>query len=373
MKFYEKYFGCNYEELITYYPRFYREVFEMVEILKAHGKIADELEDNIERTFLNCFIDYADETTIAKLEKFLQIGLNKSRTLEERRRLVKSFFIGFGKVSASMLAGMIQSYTGAGVKSRFEPCDDERNNMLYLDFQRGNEPTLYMSDINLLLSKKIPAHIKWQAAVTYRFPVGVGIKRTHYRYGYDLCGTKPDIAMIGAIFNKATVTQARASSHITKHSQAAETDELTGTIPDIAAIGSIVAVSGVVGAGVEIYTTEHKTPAERTQEAGKWPDKTLIGKQYAAGNVIGSDIENYIKDHTPTGELPDKAAIGKQHSIGGIIGADKESHINDHTPAGIVPDTAELGGKNKINAGAGASATDYGVDYIYCGTGYSQS
>lgn len=340
MKFYEKYFGCNYEELITYYPRFYREVFEMVEILKAHGNIADELEDNIERTFLNCFIDYADETTIAKLERFLQIGLNKSRTLEERRRLVKSFFVGFGKVSASMLAGMIQSYTGAGVKSRFEPCDDEQNNMLYLDFQRGNEPTLYMSDINLLLSKKIPAHIKWQAAVTYRFPVGVGIKRTHYRYGYDRCGTKPDIAMIGAIFNKATVIRARASSHITKHSQAAETDELTGTIPDIAAIGSIVAVSGVVGAGVEIYTTEHKTPAERVQEAGKWPDK---------------------------------AAIGKQRSIGGIIGAEKESHINDHTPAGIVPDTAELGAKNKINAGAGASATDYGVDYIYCGTGYSQN
>lgn len=127
----------------------------------------------IEQTYLNCFIEYADEETIKKLEDFLDIRLNKSRTLEERRRLVKSYFIGFGKVSATMLKEMIQSYTGAEVECKFEPFDEAGNNMLYLNFQRGKEPTLYMSDINLLLSKKIPAHIKWRAAVTYRFPIGI--------------------------------------------------------------------------------------------------------------------------------------------------------------------------------------------------------
>lgn len=297
MKFYEKYFGCNYEELITYYPRFYREVFEMVEILKAHGKIADELEDNIEQTFLNCFIDYADETTIAKLERFLEIGLNKSRTLEERRRLVKSFFVGFGKVSASMLAGMIQSYTGASVKSRFEPCDDEKNNMLCIDFQRGNEPTLYMSDINLLLSKKIPAHIKWQAAVTYHFPVGVGIRRTHYRYGYDLCGTKPEIAMLGAIINRAAVVETKADSHKVTHHQSAEADELTGTLPDISAIGSLVAVSGVVGANREVYTNDYKTASEEAQEAGEWPKATTIGSTNEIDTAAGAKATNYGVDY----------------------------------------------------------------------------
>lgn len=80
MKFYEKHFENNFEELITYYPRFYRDVYEMVEILKAHGSIADGLEADIERTYLNSFIDYADEETITKLERFLMIGLNKSRS-----------------------------------------------------------------------------------------------------------------------------------------------------------------------------------------------------------------------------------------------------------------------------------------------------
>lgn len=307
MKFYNKYFANNYEELITYYPRFYREVFEMVEILKANGRIIDELEDNIEQVYLNNFIDYADEATITKLEKFLMIGLNKSRTLEERRRLVKSYFVGFGKVSASMLAEMIQSYTGASVESRFEPFDDEGNNMLYLNFQRGNEPTLYMSDINLLLSKKIPAHIKWQAAVTYRFPVGVGMRRSYYKYGYDLCGTKPDIAMLGAIVSRTVVTQAKASSSAVTHQQAAEEGELTGTHPEITSIGSLVAVRGVIGADREIYTNEYKTAAEEAQEAGEWPD------------------------------------------------------------------TATLGSTNEINAVAGAKAESHCVDYIYCGTQYSQS
>lgn len=307
MKFYDKYYANNFEELITYYPRFYRDVFEMVEILKAHGRIADEMEANIEQTYLNCFIDYADEETIEQLEKFLNIGLNKSRTLEERRRLVKSYFVGFGKVSASMLAEMIQSYTGASVDIKFEPFDEEGNNMLYINFRRGDEPTLYMSDINLLLGKKIPAHIQYQAAVTYHFPVGVGVRRRHYRYGYDLCGTKPDIAMLGALLKRTTVTEARQSSYGTEHTQPSEHDTLTGVKPDIVTIASLQAVESVVEAHERKYTNEYRKASDGQQEAGKWPQETAIGD------------------------------------------------------------------RNGINAGTEVKATDYGVDYIYCGTGYSQS
>lgn len=340
MKFYDKYFANNFEELITYYPRFYRDVFEMVEILKTHGRIADEMESNIEQTYLNSFVDYADEETIEKLEKFLMLGLNKNRTLEERRRLVKSYFVGFGKVSASMIAEMIQSYTGASVDIKFEPFDDERNNMLYIHFQRGDEPTLYMSDINLLLSKKIPAHIQYQAAVTYHFPVGVGIRRRHYRYGYDLCGTKPDIAMIGAVFKRAAATEAQRSIYRAEYGQPSEYDAFTGVKPDIATIASLQAIESVFEARAKKYTHEYKNASDGQQEAGKWPQETAIGKRNAAGNVVRAGEESYLKDHTP---------------------------------AGVVPDRAKVGDRNEINAGAGVHSSDYGVDYIYCGTGYSQS
>ena len=51
--FYNKYYPNNYEELISYYPKFYREVFEMRAILEAEGSLADDMEDNIERVFDN--------------------------------------------------------------------------------------------------------------------------------------------------------------------------------------------------------------------------------------------------------------------------------------------------------------------------------
>lgn len=161
MKFYEKYYASNYEELIAHYPRFYREVFEMVEILKAHGRIADGIEDNIEQAYLNGFIDYADEATIAKMEKFLGIGPNKNRTFEERKRLVKSYFVGFGKLSASLICEMVYSYTNARVSCRFEPFDEEKNNALYVDLEQDAGNIVYMSAIEALLSFKIPAHIQY--------------------------------------------------------------------------------------------------------------------------------------------------------------------------------------------------------------------
>ena len=89
MKFYQKYFKNNYEELLTYYPRYYREIFEMVEILKAHGKIADALEENIERVFLNNFILTADEKTIQIWEQdILNITYQKKLTLEQRKNVI---------------------------------------------------------------------------------------------------------------------------------------------------------------------------------------------------------------------------------------------------------------------------------------------
>lgn len=194
--FYNKYFANNFEELITYYPKFYRDVLEMRAILEAEGSLADGLEDGIEQIFANCFIDTADEPTIRKMEEFLHLGLYKERSLEERRRLVKSLFVGSGKISADMISEMIAAYTGARVRCTFEPFDEARNNKLYINFDRGEERTLYMSDILSLLDQRIPAHIEYRAAVTYNYPVVVGKARTNYTYAYELCGTKPQTALL---------------------------------------------------------------------------------------------------------------------------------------------------------------------------------
>ena len=73
MKLFESHYKNNYEELITYYPVFYREVYEMTEILKAQGRLADNLQNSIEQVFSNQFIDSADESVISSYEKIMGI------------------------------------------------------------------------------------------------------------------------------------------------------------------------------------------------------------------------------------------------------------------------------------------------------------
>lgn len=205
--FLDPFWETTYDELITFYPRYYRDVYEMVEILKAEGGVFDDAITGAATMFDNLFIDTADETTIRALERFIGINLYSSRTLDERRRFVRAFFTGFGRVSASGIAETIRAYTGAETECRFEPFDSEGNNKLYIDFQRGDEETLYYSDIIQILSRMIPAHIEYRAALTYRFPLGVERSRKHYIFGYEFAGTKPESVLIGALHEVDSATE----------------------------------------------------------------------------------------------------------------------------------------------------------------------
>lgn len=153
-------FSSCYEELITYYPRFYRDVLEMRAILSAHGKLADDLQANIEQVVANSFIDTADEVTISRLERFLNLTVSYHRSLNERRSIVKSYFIGFGKISASILAEIIRSMTGTEAHIVFEPADEERNNTLLVSFDCYENTSQVLADIKAIFDRKVPAHIQ---------------------------------------------------------------------------------------------------------------------------------------------------------------------------------------------------------------------
>lgn len=150
MKFYNRYYQNNYEELLTYYPRFYRDVYEMVEILKAHGRILDELEGHIEQTFFNCFIRTADAATIKKWENMLGIQYEENLTLDQRRSVVIGRICGYGHIGEPEIREIISNYT---------------ENIVLVDFALG---VIYITingeifgESNLLdtLLKRIPAHL----------------------------------------------------------------------------------------------------------------------------------------------------------------------------------------------------------------------
>ena len=150
MKFYERYYKGNYEEFITWYPRFYRDVFEMVEILKASGRILDGLEDKIEQVYLNNFILTADTETIGRWEELLGITYSSPLTLPQRKRVVIARLIGYGHIGEPEIRETIRNYT---------------ENAVTVDFNRGViriviDGTVF-DEQNLLktLLFRIPAHL----------------------------------------------------------------------------------------------------------------------------------------------------------------------------------------------------------------------
>ena len=344
MRFYQKYYPGNYEELITYYPKFYRDVLEMRAILEAHGAVLDELEDNIELVFFNNFIDTADEQTIADLERFLGIKLNRSRSLEVRRRFVKSFFVGFGKVSASILEAIISSYTHDTVRSRFEPFDSAGNNMLHLEYRRGDVPTLYLEDITYLISKKMPAHILWHAMLTYHVEVGIRAARHHYVIDYDLTGTKPEISTLGGYSAAASVVRARKTNGLTNFPAAEEAGIQSGQYPRSTLLVSIAQSASVTRAEEQSHTIDHH-PAEADGYAGLFPENAVLGTIQKMPLGTKPDMENYTLDHETSGVLPEAAWNGhvvRQTSVtlpeaeNGIVGFESSGTLPDHAFSGHI-------------------------------------
>ena len=88
--YYNNGYDSTFEELITFYPAFYREVREIRAILEAEGAITDKVIESINRVIDNSFIATADESMITRLEKFLGLPTDTSKSLEDRRQAVGS-------------------------------------------------------------------------------------------------------------------------------------------------------------------------------------------------------------------------------------------------------------------------------------------
>lgn len=166
--YYSNGFESTFEELISHYPAFYREVFEMKAILEAQGSSLDIAVMNINKVIENTFIDTADAETIGKLERFLRLETDPRSSLDDRRKIVKSHFGGFGKVSSTVLKNIISSYTNGDVKISFSPADEAGNNLLDIEVERGTTENFSALEIIKTIKRRLPAHIWFGVNVTHK-------------------------------------------------------------------------------------------------------------------------------------------------------------------------------------------------------------
>ena len=179
----------GYEELLSMYPNFYREVYEMQEILKAQGKLADTLKTDIQQVFFDQFVEYADSETIAVYEKIIGIETDANKSLNERRRIVKAFLTGSGKLSETVIKNMISSYTGGDVQCELDTINyNDDFHTLSITAERGSGETINLSDIISLIEKKIPAHLKYDLSFYENYDLGVETVLEPYLTDIPRCG-----------------------------------------------------------------------------------------------------------------------------------------------------------------------------------------
>lgn len=268
-----------YEELKTFYPVFYLDVFEMQAILSAHGNLADEIIRNIDLVIKNNFIQDADEPTVTRLEKFLWISVDKSRPLDERKRLVSSFFVGYGKISSTKIKEMIRSFTDADSSVVFAPGDEKGNNFLTILVDRGSVEKLFFADIATVLFKKLPAHLAYSIAVRYTFPTVISSERKHYHHEYELCGTKPEAAYVGAIKSISAQTQAVNKSSLFEY-KSTSLDEHSGQHPVSTLLGEIKNIP-LETAALTTHTPFGYKSSSETDPSGAFPKQAFLGEYEA--------------------------------------------------------------------------------------------
>lgn len=159
MKFYNRYYQNCYEELLTYYPDFYKNVYEMTEILKAFGRLSDGLESTVEQTYFNNFILYADSPTVKIWENIFGITYSENLTLDQRKRVVIGFLSGGRHIGEQEIKSLITNYTLSPTAVDFV------NGVIKIrtDGEIFDEENLLKT-----LSQRIPAHLKIDMTIRIR-------------------------------------------------------------------------------------------------------------------------------------------------------------------------------------------------------------
>lgn len=224
----------GYEELISYGPYFYKDILEMDANYRFAGKTLDIMAEGLESIVANQFIDLADEDSILRWERWLDIETDFSRSLEDRRKKVKLVWNGGQKLTGSFIKSLVRSYTG---------CEDDpmvkMTTHLMINAYITSNKAVYLSDLYEQLEKMRPAHIRFVLSMINYSKIKIGRKLSHAVYSYDKAGEKPDIATLGARFAAPVGGITEFNASVYTHLPASDT-HAAGTYPEISTLGSAV-------------------------------------------------------------------------------------------------------------------------------------
>lgn len=241
----------GYEEIKSYYPTYYFDVKEMDANFKFAGWLTDIMANGLELTVANQFVTSMGEEMITRMEVFLSLTSNKSRPLEERRKMVSATLIGFGKISGSRIKEIIKSFVDATVDISFK---DEYLTILVA--RKTTEYTvLFMNDIESILSKQTPVHIARKIILNFNWPVTIQSIFKSWIYDFPICGTTPEDALIGAVRRNQINTPVSETKLTFDFTFAGDSE--AGTYPEITTLGEDMRNSLSTNSTVNAYSLDY--------------------------------------------------------------------------------------------------------------------
>ncbi len=185
MRLYDNAPKSNYEELKTFYPVWYRDVLEMDALWRVFGKQLDGIKKGVIQSIDNNFIWRADAETISEYEKFLYIKSDPSRSLEERKKLVASFFIGNGHFGAQEIKELTEMFTDGACEVRL--IEGAVSVHIVLDIKA----TPILDDYYSTLRRKIPAHLGINTETEVSFTHGLYISTGAFEQNKTIVQPRP--------------------------------------------------------------------------------------------------------------------------------------------------------------------------------------
>ena len=224
----------GYEELRSYIPLWWNEILEMRANNAFAGYTLDHVAAAMEQLVKNWFFDTMDEVTLTEYENFLGITGFGIKDMNDRRALVKATWIGGQKMSRPRIKALVKAYLGCDCEVHFTHELSVKPRVVNPD------STLYLGELNDILHAQVPAHIEWELVTTIDYGGGatVGTSIRHWSYPFELCGTNPDIATLGAAIEDEIIVDEDVETYGYPHISDSETK--AGTNPDIATLGAVL-------------------------------------------------------------------------------------------------------------------------------------
>lgn len=147
-----------YEQISSMYPKWYLDVYEMRELIRIESLISTQMQKAIDLILDNHFIDTISEKKAIELEKFLNIKTSPDKTLEERRAIIKTYFLGRGKLSMNQIEKIVDSLTGGKCSGEFLTGDHMGNQYINLKIRDCDVKGMIV-DVIKTLKARVPAHL----------------------------------------------------------------------------------------------------------------------------------------------------------------------------------------------------------------------